>query len=192
MTAKFNDQILVGRSLEGDEEAFGQLYDKYVGPIYRFILIRVSNIDEAKDLTSEVFLKCWQYLANSDKKIDDFRSLIFRIARNLVIDFYRAKKDYLLSLDEQDWDKFADESDSLYESVAQKDERAQTRNALEKIGAENRDLILLRYFDDLSVKEIAALLNKSRGAVRVAIHRARRELKAVLEDIYADDEEPKT
>ena len=182
MTAKFKDQILVAGSLAGDEEAFGQLYDKYADSIYRFILVRVSNQEEAQDLTSEVFLKSWQYLSSAEKTIENFKALIYRVARNLVIDFYRSKKNFALSLSDLEWGKLIDEESSLPDDVAKKDELAQIYKALEKIDSAQRDLLLMRYFDDLSVPEIAAVLGKSQGAVRVAMHRALRELKSVLRE----------
>ena len=125
MTAKFKDQILIAECLAGDEEAFGQLYDKYVDPIYRFILLRVSNPDEARDLTSEVFLKSWQYLSSAEKTVDNFKALVYRVARNLVIDFYRSQKNSALALTDLEWDKLPDEDSSLADDVVKKDELTQ-------------------------------------------------------------------
>src|SRR3989344_2143089 len=74
-----------------DADTFAKFYDEYVGRIYRFVLFKVSSVQEAEDITSEVFLKAWEYLGKKDIEIKNLNSFIYQIARNLVIDYYRSR-----------------------------------------------------------------------------------------------------
>jgi RNA polymerase sigma-70 factor (ECF subfamily) len=76
---------------KGDKEAFGELYDFYAPKIYRFVRLKVDSQETAQDLTSEAFLKIWQHIQDQRKIRERFQSLLYKIARNLVIDFYRAR-----------------------------------------------------------------------------------------------------
>src|SRR3989344_2015279 len=73
-----------------DPEAFAKLYDIYAKRIYSFVFFKVSNREEAEDITSEVFLKAWRYI-NEKKSIESFSGLLYKLARNCIIDLYRSK-----------------------------------------------------------------------------------------------------
>src|SRR3989338_5724102 len=88
---KIQEKLLLLKVRKKDPDAFGQIYDLYVTSIYRFIYFKVANRADAEDLTSEVFLKIWQYLIDCEDEIDNLRALIYKFARNLVIDFYRER-----------------------------------------------------------------------------------------------------
>lgn len=181
MLGKFKDKLLLESSLAGDEQAFGELYDRYVRDIYRYVLFRVSNIEEAQDLTSEVFLKTWLYLSSGDKDVDNFKSLLFKIARNITVDYYREKGRFAaVLLADKQWERIIDESHQVEDRVKFKDDLLQVKRALESLPADERDLIAMKYVDDLSIKEISQVLDKAKGTVRVALHRALGKLKAVL------------
>ncbi|PIP60915.1 hypothetical protein COX00_00590, partial [Candidatus Uhrbacteria bacterium CG22_combo_CG10-13_8_21_14_all_47_17] len=72
-----------------DEDAFGRIYDRYIERIYRFVLLKLPSKEAAQDVTSEAFLRLWQYV-QEEKGITNVRALLYRIARNLVVDYYRA------------------------------------------------------------------------------------------------------
>jgi RNA polymerase sigma-70 factor, ECF subfamily len=180
MSDSFNDKFLIAGSLAGDDQAFGKLYDKYIDEIYRFILMRVRSKEEAQDLTNEVFLKIWQYINNNDTDIDNVRAFLYRIARNIVIDKYRKSGKELLALDEDMIESIPDESLDLEDEVQKKDELNEVLGVVDKLPEDQRELILMKYVQDLSVKEIAQVLEKSRGAVRVSLHRAIKKLKTLL------------
>ena len=93
-------RILINQLKAKDTEAFSQFYDSYVSKIYRFIFFKVSSEVEAQDLTSEVFLKTWQYL-NSGEEINDLNAWVYRLARNTVIDWYRRQNKQPLALEQQ-------------------------------------------------------------------------------------------
>ena len=156
-----------------DPEAFSKIYDIYVTPIYRFIYFKVSSKQDAEDLTSEVFMKIWQYVTETEDEIENLRALIYRSARNLVIDFYRknARKD--LIQDEELMAGIEDEKQqSLLESIDNKIEMQNVENILRQMKDDYREIIILRFIEELSIGEIAKILNKSKGSVRVTLHRA--------------------
>jgi len=180
MRRKKEDNILVSRIVSGDEEAFGTLYDVYINDIHRFIYFRVGSAEEAEDLASEVFLRLWQYLSTHQKKVDNVRALMYRIARNAVIDHYRKNGREMVALDESHAETIEDTSIRIEEHAELKDEVSRLKEVITQLTPAEQELITLRYVDDLSVNEIAAIVEKSTGAVRVALHRAIKSLKQVL------------
>lgn len=180
MNNSFNDKFLVAATQAGDEEAFGKLYDKYSQQIYRFIVFRLNSREDANDLVSEVFLKIWQYIVARDKNIDNFKALLYRMAGNLVIDYYRQSGREVQALDEDSWNKIVDETYNLEIKIRQKEDARLIRLAMDKLSQDERELLVMRYIDDLEVKEISLILGKTTGAVRVALHRAIKALKEVI------------
>ena len=85
------EKILLAKIRAGDEKSFSLLYDLYVDRIFRFISFKITNSDEAEDLTSEVFMRAWRYFQDG-YKIDNLKAFLYRISRNAIIDFY--KKNY--------------------------------------------------------------------------------------------------
>lgn len=182
MSGKFSDQFLIAASIAGDEQAFGRLYDKYVEELYRFVVMRVASRHEAQDLVGEVFLKAWQYLSSKKKQIEDFRALLYRIARNLVIDYYRASKKEYTTFEEGQLENIIDTASDLAEETQKKDDLRIVFTALDQLPDDHRELILLRYVQDLSIKEIALIQGKTNGAIRVALHRAIKQVKNLISD----------
>jgi len=166
-----------------DEQKFLQLYDEYVEKIYRYIFFRVGSQQLAQDLTSEVFLKSWQYINNS-QKLENPRAFIYQVARNLIADTYRQKDQTPLSLEEisdnKISDKISDKNDGPAEKVDQSFEIEAIKNALINLNQDYQEIVIWRYLDELEIKEIALIVNKSEGAVRTLLCRALKELKNVL------------
>lgn len=161
-----------------DAEAFGILYDAYVTKMFRFISFKVGNREIAEDLTSDLFLKLWEHLT-SDKsgEIKSLNGLIYRMARNLVIDHYR-KKTATAECPIDDILHMGVESQEL-EKVYTKMEVAKLLKLIRTLKSEYQEVLLLRYVEELSTKEIADVMDKKRGAVRVTLHRATKTLQAL-------------
>ena len=166
-----------------DPEVFGELYDIYVSQIYRFVYFKVGRKEEAEDLTSEVFLKTWQYINEMGSEvIDNLRAFLYQTARNTVIDFYRSRdQKEFVALPQEDEEKPAmeiiDEKQDLVEKIELAADLEEVKKALQKIREEYREIIILRFVEEMSVKETAEILGKSEGAVRVLLHRAVAALK---------------
>lgn len=183
-TSKTHEKLLLLRLKKKDPEAFSQIYDLYITPIYRFIYFKVSSRQDAEDLTSEVFLKIWQYITETEEEIENLRALLYRSARNLVIDFYRrnAKRD--LVHDPEVLNAVVDERQQSF--LSKIDNQFELKNievVLRKMKDEYREVVILRFIEDMSISEIAKVLDKSKGSVRVILHRA---LKVVRQSLQQD------
>jgi len=180
------EKYLLFRAKNKDPHAFAELYDLYAERLYRFIYFKVSSTEEAQDLTSEVFLKTWQYILDG-KEIENLNALFYKIARNLVIDFYRKnlhKKE--TSLDETIATDTALEelrTDSVITDLERTMDLDAITQQIRGLKDEYREVLVLRYIDDLSVSEIADVLGKKAGNVRVIIYRALQSLKDMVDGV---------
>ncbi len=162
-----------------DAKAFGQLYDYYVTRIYRFILFKVATPEEAEDLTSEVFLKTWEYINKTTKVIKNINALFYRVARNSVIDYYRGRVFEARVSDEEHLKRIQDKRD-LVSEVDAKMGVAEFEKNLRKLKDIYREAILLKYVEDFSISDIAEIMDKSNANVRVLLHRALKALKEIV------------
>ncbi len=176
------EKEILKRIKKGDNEAFGEFYDFYAPKIYRFVRLKVDSQETAQDLTSEAFLKIWQYLYEQKKIRERFQALLYKITRNLIIDFYRAKsvREILIEDDLEEFSNIESEevSDEL---VFHKEEIKQIKNALAQVHPNYQDVIVWHYLEELSISEIAEILDKNEGTIRVLLHRAVRALRDVIE-----------
>ncbi len=183
---KVDEKKLFSKIKKRDQEAFAKAYDLYVDDIYRFIYFKIGNQEEAQDLTSAVFLKTWNYiLENSLKDFKTLRALIYRIARNAVIDHYRKTSGLSnVSIDnEENQIDIKDESRGILEDIEIKTDYAQIELKLKNIKEEYREVIILRYVNELSIAEISKVIDKSKGNIRVIISRALKALRNEMEDL---------
>jgi len=168
-----------------NEQQFLELYDAHVGKIYRYIYFRVGSQEQAQDLTSEVFLKSWQYIGNrqsatGNRQLKNPRAFFYQVARNLITDFYRQKDRSPLSLDEIADKTIADKKDGPGEAAAVSLDMDAVKTALSRLSDDYREVIIWRYLDELEIKEIAQILDKREGTVRTLLSRALSSLKEVL------------
>src|SRR3989338_3455783 len=162
---------LVRKAMRGDETAFGQLYDLYFEKVYR-----VNHREAAEDLVSEIFIRIWDKIPGIQGP-GAFNGWIFQIARNLVIDYYRAKK---ITVNLDDLENVLQYEDNILERTNFDFDQRAFMEALPKLGADQQIVIKLKFIDELHNEETAALLKKSEGAIRVIQHRALTELKKLL------------
>ncbi len=171
---------LIREAVRGDSSAFGALYDHYQPMIYRFVMIKVGRREEAEDITHQVFLSAWQKVRSYKHRGYPFSSWLYQIARNQVIDHYRARKGGV-SLDKADPEAFASWADPSTD-LTKKFQLEKVRSAVARLKPDYQDVIILRFVEDLSLKETADALRKTEGAVKLVQHRAIRELKKALAD----------
>lgn len=186
MKHQASDKEIFFRLKESDREAFMEAYDKYTDDIYRFVFFKVGSQEEAEDLTSQVFLKVWNYIQTSS--IKDYKTLkafLYRVARNLVIDHYRKnsnKKDLSLS-DEESRIDVVDEKEDLVAQAEIKDDMEAVMKNLDKLKSEYKEVIVMRFVNELEIAEIAVVLDKTKGNVRVLIYRALKALREISEPL---------
>lgn len=154
---------LVDRAKAGDSQAFARLYDAYVERVSRYIYFRVSDASDMEDLVSQVFLKAWENLDRYRAGGSPFIAWLFTIARNLVIDHYRTKKNTLP----------LEEAIALPSDIEMPDDTAQThfdleamRDGLQALSADQQQALVLKYIAGLPNESIAKIMNKQEGTIR--------------------------
>jgi len=180
---KLSDKLLLIRLKRKDPEAFGQFYDSYIEKIYRFIYFKVSSTETAQDLTSETFLKVWQSFTEG-KKITHLQAFTYQVAKNLVVDHYRQQaRTTTVSTDDETSGvtEIADDQPTAEAVVALAGDVEHLEAVLAQLKDEYREIIILKYLDELSTAEIADILGKTKGNVRVLAHRALQTLRELLE-----------
>jgi RNA polymerase sigma-70 factor, ECF subfamily len=168
---------LVAEAKAGDREAFGRIFDAYVGPIHRFIASRVNSPSDAEDLTQLVFVKALEALPRYEARGIPFGGWLFRLARNAIIDQIRTRRDHLSLVDAvtRETDDAGPEA-----RAALQDDLDRVAAALAELTDDQREVIELRFFAGLNVLETAVAMGRQEGTVRGLQFRAiaalRREL----------------
>ena len=175
---KAEDTLLIQRAISRDADAFGRLYDMYVDRVFRHLYYRVGNVADAEDLTQQVFLKAWQAIGRYRKTASPFVAWLMTISHNLVVDFYRTKKDKTYLEAEVTTGDSASSPEQVTEA---RYVQQQLRRAVLQLHGEQQQVVLLRFIEGFEFKEIASLLGKSEGAIRVILHRALVKLRHILE-----------
>lgn len=173
---------LVELAQRGDSEAFGKIYDVLVKPIYRYIYFRASP-QIAEDLTEETFLRAWQNLGKYKAGKTPFSAWIFRIAHNLVCDYYR-KHEIVSEMDENMADTKMDSAPSYLLNVQLN--QVKLKQAINKLPESYQQVILLKYVNEQDNDVIADVIGKSEGAVRTIQFRALEKLRSLLEEKKED------
>jgi len=166
-----------------DPDAFGLVYDAYVKQIYRFIYFKVSSAEQAEDLTSETFLKAWQYLKEK-REVPHLQALFYSIARSVVIDYYRrsaCERGDVPADDERLSEASEVGSEKLLRDVETKFDMTLVIEKLRGLKDEYREVVVMKYLDELTTGEIADALGKSKANVRVILHRATKALSDIIE-----------
>lgn len=160
------------------KESFLRVYDAYADDIYRFCVLKVSNRELAEDLTQEVFMRYWQTVREGETVLKNERAFLYTLARNLVIDWYRKKKDTSLdALTEVGLD-FGSDDHKKIELSAQMNE---VLRVIEQLDTDAREALILRFVEGFTPKEIAALSGESANAVSVRINRAIKKVQGLIE-----------
>ena len=169
-------KALLADAKAGQEAAFSRLYDMFFDKMFRFVYYRVGHKEIAEDLTEEVFIRAFNNLSTLDDA-SSFESWLYQIARNRIIDYYRTKKQ-LLPLD--DLENTLEYETNVIDVVNLELQQKTFVKLLKELSPEQQTVIKLKFFDDLSNSEIAALMDKNEGAIRVIQHRAIAKLKELI------------
>ncbi len=174
---------LVTSAREGNSEAFGQLYDLLAPKIYKFISFKVQQREQAEDILQDTFIKAWRGLATLRLEQLNFSAWLYRIARNTVNDRYRKlyRSPRAVELDQAM--EVATGESPLAAAMTQS-ELEQVERASVRLPAHYRQVLELRFVQELSVTETAEVLGKSAMAVRLIQHRALKQLRNVLRHDY--------
>jgi RNA polymerase sigma factor (sigma-70 family) len=180
---------LVRQAKTGDSEAFGSLYDAYLERIYRFVYFRVEDQQTAEDITSQVFLKAWENLGRFHIGGAPFLAWLYTIAHNAVIDYYRTRK-VTAALDDV---RLSDpgHAEIVENGIDSAVEMDSIKIALQTLTDDQRQVLLLKFIDEMSNEEIARHLGKREGAIRALQMRGLKALaKRLAEKINYEQREP--
>jgi RNA polymerase sigma-70 factor (ECF subfamily) len=166
------------------EKVFMESYEEFSDAIFRYALFQTSKREIAMDITQDTFIKTWEYLQKGTE-VENIKAFLYRVAKNLIIDHRRKKKSSSLDQILEAGVDFTEEENVLEEK--EKDfEKAQDRErvlkAVEKIDERYKEILLMRYIEEMSIKEIGDILDKSQNHVSVMIHRGVEKLKKLLKE----------
>lgn len=171
----------IKRCQQEELSSFSLLYDQYVRLIYQFIYFKTQHKETAEDLTSTTFMKALESISQFDSQKGSFKTWLYQIARNSVIDHYRA---FHSTSDLNDfWDISSPEN--VKDQVDKNLEWQKVGKYLKKLKPEQREIILLRLWSDLPFAEIAEIMGKSEPNCKMMFKRSLEELKANLPNVLS-------
>ena len=170
---------LVRLAQDGDGEAFGQLYDRYVDTVFRFVYFRVNDRALAEDFTSETFLRALRRISTISYQGRDIGAWFITIARNIVLDHMKSAR-HRLEITTSDTLEGNDREPSTEEAVLGSLASEHLMAAVRKLGDEQRECVMLRFIQGFSVSETAAVMGKNDGAIKALQHRAVRKLAEMV------------
>jgi RNA polymerase sigma-70 factor (ECF subfamily) len=172
---------LVELAKTGDSEAFGQLYEHYVGQVYRYLYYRVGDITLAEDLTSEAFFRALRSLGSFKWQGRDFGAWLTTIARNLAVDHYKSGR-HRLEVITDEITNFDSATEGLEDDVITRLSNEVLLKALRQLSREQQDCLVLRFLQGQTIAQTARALNRSDGAIKQLQLRATRNLARLLAD----------
>ncbi|MFC3449717.1 sigma-70 family RNA polymerase sigma factor [Amycolatopsis speibonae] len=186
--AKAEAWELVSAAQGGDTSAFGRLYDRYVDVVYRYVLFRLGDRDLAEDVTSETFLRALRRITSVSYQGRDVGAWFVTIARNIILDHVKSSRFRL----EVVTDEVAEPNGAPIGNVGvqavvgpeqqaiSRATRAELLRCVAELGEDQRECIVLRFMQGLSVAETAAIMKRNEGAIKALQHRAVRRLAQLL------------
>ena len=172
---------LVQAARGGDGEAFGQLYDRYVDAVFRFIYYRVNDRALAEDFTSETFLRALRRISGVSYQGRDIGAWFMTIARNIVFDHMKSAR-FRLETTTAEIRDGSDSADGPELAVLTKLTNTRLLQAVDMLNDEQKECIVLRFLNGLSVAETAEVMGKNDGAIKALQHRAVKRLAAIIGD----------
>lgn len=173
-----NPAFLIRRAASGDSNAFEQIYEMYLTPVFRFVFCKVKHKETAEDITQVVFMKVFENLERYEDRGNSPLAYFFTVAKNQIIDFWRKKKEALPDDPHLFFSQRRDEKNDTRKIVEEKLEKESFFELIDELPELQRDALLLRFMEDLTSKEVAALLGKSESAIRKAQSRGLQKLRA--------------
>ena len=175
-----NQEELLERASRAEPAALGAVYDQYADRIYAYIYRRVGQAEVAEDLTGQVFMRMLEAIRRDQGWRSSFSGWLYRIAHNLVIDYYRRRgRVTLIDIDEATPIR-ATEGDPV-RSTESLLNREQLRAALFQLTEEQAEVITLRFMEERSIAEVADLMDKTEGAIKALQYRAVLALRRVMQ-----------
>jgi len=178
---EYNEEEILARASQGDRDAFGQLYERYVERIFNYVYYRTGNTHDAEDLTARVFQRAMKHVVNYTDRGVPFSAWLYRIAHNLVANWHRDRsRKQEIPLD--DIPILPAKGDHPERNLVRSQEQESLLKMIRTLPPERQNLLILKFVEDLSNAEIGAIMGRSEGAVKSLYHRTLLALRDQLED----------
>jgi RNA polymerase sigma-70 factor, ECF subfamily len=177
-----NDEQVLSLAAKGDREAFGQLYERYVGRIYNYIYYRTGSSYDAEDLTERVFFRALRHIRNYTDRGLPFSAWLYRIAHNLVANWHRdnsRRKE--VPLDDGLLSPYHGELPE--NALLHSEERERLLSVIRCLPADRQQLLILKFVEHQSNAEIAEIMGRTEGAIKSLYHRTLLSLRDELENL---------
>lgn len=176
-----SDAALIARAKE-DPEAFGLLYERYVGSIYNYIYYRTGNHHDAEDLTARTFYRALKHISRYVDRGAPFSAWLYRIAHNVVANWHRDRsRRQIISLDELVMGTLKREEPATL--AEEREEQDMLLQAVRRLPPERQQLLILKFVEQMSNAEIAQVMGRTEGAIKSLYHRT---LVALREDLASE------
>ena len=177
-----SDSALIARAKE-DQEAFGILYERYVGRIYNYIYYRTGNHQDAEDLTARTFYRALKHISRYVDRGAPFSAYLYRIAHNVVANWHRdTSRRQIISLDELVTGTLKEEGPAHL--AMEREERDLLLYAARRLPPERQQLLILKFVDQMRNAEIAAVMGRTEGAIKSLYHRTLVALREELAQLH--------
>lgn len=183
MVLNLNDAEALARAAQGDREAFGVLYDRYVSRIYNYIYYRTGNQQDAEDLTARVFSRAMGHIGNYRDRGLPFSAWLYRIAHNLVANWHRDNsRRQEMPLD--DGTRVVFDGEHPESALLHSEEQQALLRLIGRLPEERQQLLILKFVEHLPNSEIGRIMGRTEGAVKSLYHRT---LIALRDDVSNDE-----
>jgi RNA polymerase sigma-70 factor (ECF subfamily) len=177
--AEASEEVLLAAAMQFDEMALGELYDRYEAKIFNYIYRRTGDEALAEDFTAQVFLRMLESIRDQKAWHSSFSGWLYRIAHNLVIDHYRRKgRQGTVDIDEAA--PTTSEEHDPEVTVEQTLDAERLRAAIRRLTDEQAEVVSLRFLEGYSISEVAAMMNRTEGAIKALQYRAVATLRTLL------------
>lgn len=178
---EFNEEEVLSRASQGDREAFGLLYERYIERIFNYVYYRTGNLHDAEDLTARVFQRAMNHIHNYTDRGVPFSAWLYRIAHNLVANWHRDRS-RRQEIPLNDLPVLPSRDDRPEVSLVRSQEQDALLRLIRQLPAERQTLLILKFVENLSNAEIGQIMGRSEGAVKSLYHRTLLALRDQIGD----------
>ena len=179
---EFDEKDILSQASQGDQEAFGLLYERYVERIFNYVYYRTGNVADAEDLTARVFYRAMHHIQNYTDRGVPFSAWLYRIAHNLIANWHRDRSRHQ-EIPLSDAPTIHYKGAAPEASVVQTQDQESLLRIIRHLPAERQHLLILKFVEHLSNAEIGAIMGRSEGAVKSLYHRTLLALRDDLEGV---------
>ena len=176
---EFDEEEVLSRASQGDRDAFGLLYERYIDRIFNYVYYRTGNVHDAEDLTARVFQRAMNHIHNYTDRGVPFSAWLYRIAHNLVANWHRDRS-RRQEIPLNDLPVIQSREDRPETTLVHTQEQEALLKLIRQLPPERQTLLILKFVEDLSNAEIGEIMGRSEGAVKSLYHRT---LLALRDDI---------